>query len=66
MTEAGQLRAVGQANDNRVKALQQQQQDTSRLIQEAGSRAWPGGERTFLDQLFQNQLLQSIGWSGSF
>ena len=65
MIEAGQLRAVGQANDNRVKALQQQQ-DTNRLIQEAGSRAWPGGERTFLDQLFQNQLLQSIDWSGSF
>jgi hypothetical protein len=60
MTEAERLRAMGQANDNMVKALQ--------LRQEAGK---PGPARqavegAYRDQLLQNQLLRSISRSGKF
>ena len=67
MTEAERLRAMGQANDNMVKALQLRQ-EADRLIQEAGK---PGPARqavegAYRDQLLQNQLLRSISRSGRF
>jgi hypothetical protein len=67
MTEAERLRAMGQANDNMVKALQLRQ-EADRLIHEAGK---PGPARqavegAYRDQLLQNQLLRSISQSGRF
>jgi hypothetical protein len=67
MTEGERLRAMGQANDNMVKALQLRQ-EADRLIQEAGK---PGPARqavegAYRDQLLQNQLLNSIRRSGRF
>ncbi|SFQ81464.1 hypothetical protein [Hymenobacter arizonensis] len=67
MTEAERLRAMGQANDNMVKALQRRQ-EADRLIHEAGK---PGPARmavegVYRDQLLQNQLLKSISRSGRF
>jgi len=67
MTEAERLRAMGQANDNMVKALQLRQ-EADRLIHEAGK---PGPARmavegAYRDQLLQNQLLKSIQRTGRF
>jgi hypothetical protein len=67
MTEAERLRAMGQANDNMVKALQLRQ-EADRLIQEAGK---PGPARqavegAYREQLLQNQLLRSISRTGRF
>lgn len=67
MTEAERLQAMGQANDNMVKALQLRQ-EADRLIQEAGK---PGPARqavegAYRDQLLQNQLLKSLRRSGRF
>lgn len=67
MTEAERLRAMGQANDNMVKALQLRQ-EADRLIHEASK---PGPARqavegAYRDQLLQNQLLKSISQSGRF
>jgi hypothetical protein len=67
ITEAERLRAMGQANDNMVKAPQLRQ-EADRLIHEAGK---PGParlavEEAYGDQLLQNQLLRSIGKSGRF
>lgn len=67
MTEAERLRAMGQANDNMVKALQLRQ-EADRLIHEAGrpGPARQAVEGSYRDQLLQNQLLKSIGRSGQF
>ncbi|QKG55000.1 hypothetical protein [Hymenobacter sp. BRD67] len=67
MTEAERLRAMGQANDNMIKALQLRQ-EADRLIQETGK---PGPARlavegAYRDQLLQNQLLRSISRTGHF
>ena len=67
MTEAERLRAMGQANDNMVKALQLRQ-EADRLIHEAGrpGPARQAVEGAYRDQLLQNQLLKSISRSGRF
>jgi hypothetical protein len=67
MTEAERLRAMGQANDNMVKALQLRQ-EADRLIQEAGKPgpARQAVESAYRDQLLQNQLLKSINRSSRF
>jgi|GEM_PF-6987341 len=67
MTEAERLRAMGQANDNMVKALQLRQ-EADRLIHEAGKPgpARQAVEEAYRDQLLQNQLLHSISRSGRF
>ncbi|WP_345237244.1 hypothetical protein [Hymenobacter saemangeumensis] len=67
MTEAERLRAMGQANDNMVKALQLRQ-EADRLIQEAGKPgpARQAVESAYRDQLLQSQLLRSISRSSRF
>ncbi|SNC77552.1 hypothetical protein SAMN06265337_4141 [Hymenobacter gelipurpurascens] len=67
MTEAERLRAMGQANENMVKALQLRQ-EADRLIHEAGrpGPARQAVEGAYRDQLLQNQLLKSISRSGRF
>lgn len=67
MTEAERLQAMGQANDNIIKAMQLRQ-EADRLIQEAAQpgQANKAVEAAYKDRLLQNQLLNSLSQSGRF
>jgi len=67
MTEGERLRAMGQASDSAIKAMQLRQ-EADKLIQEA---AQPGPARqavesAYKDRLLQNQLLTNLRRSGRF
>ena len=67
MTEAERLQAMGQANDNIIKAMQMRQ-EADRLIAEAAQpgQASKAVEAAYRDQLLQNQLLSNLSRTGRF
>jgi hypothetical protein len=67
MTEGERLRAMGQASDNAIKAMQLRQ-EADKLIQEAAQpgQARQAVESAYKDRLLQNQLLSNLSRSGRF
>lgn len=67
MTEAERLQAMGQANDNIIKAMQLRQ-EADRLIAEAAQpgQASKAVEAAYKDRLMQNQLLTNLSRTGRF